>query len=103
MKSITEIQNFEGKRVLVRVDWNVPTTFDTSRIEVSLPTIEYIKSHNGIPVVMSHFGRTGESIQPVIEFAKKNFSILEIGVEFLENLRQDPGEESNNEEFAKEL
>ena len=103
MKSITEIQNFESKRVLVRVDWNLPATFDTSRIEVSLPTIEYIKSHNGTPVVMSHFGRTGESIQPVIELAKKSFPVLETGVEFLENLRQDPGEELCNEEFAKEL
>jgi len=108
MKSITEIQNFEGKKALVRVDWNVPMTengevSDASRIENSLQTIEYIKNNGGTPVVMSHFGREGQSIQPVIDFAKKNYSVFEDGVEFLENLRMDKREEENDEEFAREL
>src|SRR3989344_4715538 len=108
MKSITEIQNFEGKKALVRVDWNVPMTengevSDASRIENSLQTIEYIKNNGGTPVVMSHFGREGQSIQPVIDFAKKNYSVFEDGVKFLENLRMDKREEENDEEFAREL
>src|SRR3989344_3666026 len=108
MKSITEIQNFEGKKALVRVDWNVPMTengevSDASRIENSLQTIEYIKNNGGTPVLMSHFGREGQSIQPVIDFAKKNYSVFEDGVEFLENLRMDKREEENDEEFAREL
>ncbi|MEK7063008.1 MAG: phosphoglycerate kinase, partial [Patescibacteria group bacterium] len=100
--------DFENKKVLVRVDWNLPTDeagviLDASRIEVSLPTIEYIKNHNGIPIIASHFGREGESIEPVMTYAKKNYPILATGVEFLENLRQNSGEETNSEEFAKEL
>ena len=107
MKSITEIKDFEGKKVLVRVDWNLPfkdgKILDDSRIEVSLKTIEYIKNNNGFPIIMSHFGREGESIEPIIEYAQNNFSVLREGVEFLENLRIDRREEENDEKFAKEL
>ena len=108
MKSVKEVGDFENKKVLVRVDWNVPVgengeILDASRIEVSLPTIEYIKNHNGIPIIASHFGREGESIEPVMTYAKKNYPILATSVEFLENLRQNSGEETNSEEFAKEL
>lgn len=108
MKSITEIKDFEGKKVLVRVDWNVPVDQNgevtgDSRIKVSIPTIEYIKKHNGLPVVMSHFGRAGESLEKVIKFAKAKFPVLNEGVEFLENLRINEGEEENSEDFAKEL
>lgn len=103
MKSITEINNFEGKRVFVRVDWNLPEDMDTSRIEASLETINYIKNNRGIPVIASHYGRGGESIEPVINLAKEKFPELGEGVEFMENLRQDPREESNDTEFAKHL
>lgn len=87
---------------MVRVDWSVPQN-DYSRIEASLETIKYVKDHNGTSVVMSHFGREGESIKPIIELAKQKFPELEEGVEFLENLRMDKREEENNQEFAKEL
>jgi phosphoglycerate kinase len=108
IKSIEEANIKEGTRVFVRVDWNIPMTengevADSSRIEVSLKTIEYIKNKGGVPIVASHFGREGDSIEPVINFAKKNYSILSEGVEFLENLRIDKREEENSEEFAKEL
>ena len=108
MKSIKEIQNFEGKKVLVRVDWNVPVDTenrptDFSRVEVSTPTIEYIKNHNGIPIIASHFGREGESMVSIINLAKERFEILKSGVEFLENLRIDKREEENDESFAKEI
>lgn len=108
MKRVDEIKDFEGKKVLVRVDWNLPADeagviLDDTRIEVSLPTIEYIKNHGGIPVVASHFGREGDSIEPVVTYAKNTFAVLKEGVEFLENLRKDKREEANNFEFAKEL
>lgn len=108
MRVVTEINDFEGKKVLVRVDWNVPVDQNgevtgDSRIKASIPTIEYIKSHNGLPVVMSHFGRAGESLEKVIKFAKEKFPVLNEGVEFLENLRINKGEEENSEEFAHEL
>lgn len=108
IKSIEEADIKEGTRVLVRVDWNLPINengevADASRIEATLETIEYIKNKSGVPVIMSHFGREGESIEPVINFAKNNYEILKEGVEFLENLRQNPGEEENSEDFAHEL
>jgi phosphoglycerate kinase len=108
MKSIEEADIKEGTKTLVRVDWNVPIggtgeVLDASRIEASLRTIEYIKNAGGVPVIASHFGREGDSIQPVIDFARQNCPVLAKGVEFLENLRKNPGEEANSEEFAKEL
>ncbi|HSX13916.1 MAG TPA: phosphoglycerate kinase, partial [Chlamydiales bacterium] len=51
----------ESKRVLVRVDYNVPMEngriTDDSRIQASLPTIEYILQKNGSLILMSHLGR----------------------------------------------
>lgn len=108
MKSIEESKITTGTRVLIRADWNVPMTeggevADASRIEATLKTIEYIKSRGGVPIIASHFGREGDSLEPVINFAKKNYEVLATGVEFLENLRKNKGEEENSEEFAKEL
>jgi phosphoglycerate kinase len=108
MKSIEEANIKSGMRVLVRVDWNVPMTAggevaDASRIEASLSTINYIKKCEGKAILMSHFGREGDSIEPVINFAKKHYPVFAEGVEFLENLRKNPGEEANSIEFAKEL
>ncbi|MBN1405288.1 MAG: phosphoglycerate kinase [Candidatus Omnitrophica bacterium] len=60
-KSITDI-NLKGKRVLVRVDFNVPlddkrNITDDIRIKASLPTIEYIIKNSGKAILMSHLGR----------------------------------------------
>src|SRR5262245_22860949 len=54
-----------GKRVLVRVDFNVPTEVrggkvritDDTRIRESLPTINYLREHGAETILMSHFGR----------------------------------------------
>ena len=54
-----------GKRVLVRVDFNVPTEERDGRIEItddtrireSLPTINYLREHGAKPILMAHFGR----------------------------------------------
>src|SRR5881392_2430941 len=54
-----------GKRVLVRVDFNVPTELrgqkvrimDDTRIRESLPTINYLREHGAKTILMSHFGR----------------------------------------------
>lgn len=54
--------DLHGKRVLTRVDYNVPlddvlNVTDDLRIRRSLPTVEYILEHGGTPVLMSHLGR----------------------------------------------
>jgi hypothetical protein len=51
-----------GKRVLVRVDFNVPVDeagniTDDTRIKAALPTIKYISDHQGKVLLASHFGR----------------------------------------------
>src|SRR5215212_8423207 len=54
-----------GKRVLVRVDFNVPTEIrggkvrvtDDTRIRESLPTINYLREHGAKTILLSHFGR----------------------------------------------
>lgn len=108
MKSIEEADIKEGTKVFVRVDWNVPVDevgipLDASKIEATLLTIEYIKNKGGLPIVASHFGREGDSLETVINFAKQKYAVLAEGVEFLENLRMDKREEDNDEGFAKEL
>lgn len=57
-----EEANLEGRRVLVRVDFNVPMNknreiIDDSKIRAALPTIEYLLERNARIVLMSHLGR----------------------------------------------
>jgi len=59
--SISDL-SLKGKKVLIRVDFNVPldetgTITDDSRLEASLPTIKYVLDQGGIPILMSHLGR----------------------------------------------
>lgn len=73
-----------GKRVLIRVDFNVPlkegVVKDDTRIRAALPTIEYILSQKGASlVVMSHFGRPKGKKNP-------EFSMVPIGKRFAELL-----------------
>ena len=68
MKNI-ETYNFKGKKVLVRVDFNVPLNekfeiTDTSRIDAAIPTIKKILSGGGSAILMSHLGRPKEGPAP---------------------------------------
>ncbi len=123
-----------GKRVLVRVDYNVPINtelkiVDDTRIVASLPTIEYLVEHGAKVILCSHLGKPSAkvdsklSLRPVLARLAK---LLDKPVSFaedvmdkatdeivakmqngeilmLENIRFYPGEEENDEEFAKRL
>lgn len=61
MKSIKDI-NFKGKKVLLRVDFNVPINenkfiTDDNRMRESLPTINKLIDDGAALIIMAHFGR----------------------------------------------
>ncbi|MGF7437692.1 phosphoglycerate kinase [Lentilactobacillus senioris] len=70
--------DLDGKKVLMRVDFNVPikdgVIGDDNRIQAALPTIEYVLNHNGKAILFSHLGRIKKeddkpalSLRPVAE------------------------------------
>jgi phosphoglycerate kinase len=122
-----------GKKVLVRVDFNVPlkdgVVTDDTRIKAALPTLAYLLDKGAALVVMSHLGRPKGKKNPEFSMAPvaKKFS-EELGkpvtlasdvigdevsaqvkalkpgeVLLLENVRYYEGEEKNDPGFAKEL
>jgi len=100
MKSILEAGDLKGKKVLVRVDWNVliedGKVVDDFRIKKSLSTLEYLKGAGAKVVIATHLEPEGTHTKLLQTYVPK-------GMKLLENLRANPGEESNSKEFAKEL
>jgi phosphoglycerate kinase len=131
MKSVAELK-LEGKKVLVRCDFNVPLEHqriaDTARIDASLDTIRYVLSHDGAAVLCSHLGRPKGrspelSLAPVAEYLGKALGqrvlltrdcIGDLALRMvhdlprgevllLENLRFHAEEEVNDQDFASQL
>jgi phosphoglycerate kinase len=122
-----------GKRVLVRVDFNVPMedgrVADDARLKAALPTIADLRREGGRVILISHFDRprgrrvASMSLRPVaqplsklvgapVAFAEDCIgpaaldAVATLGdgdVVLLENLRFHPGEEKNDPAFAREL
>ena len=136
MHKINHLNNnleLEGKRVLLRVDFNVPinngSITESSRIEKVLPTINFLIKKNAKIIIISHVGRPNGKIvasltlKPIAEklskLINKNISFLKEPIELitidksknisngeiimLENLRFNKEEELNEESFAKKL
>ena len=118
----------DGKRVLTRVDINVPVengeVTDATRIERVCATVQDILARGGTPVLLAHFGRPKgkvvpemslKMLLPALEAAfgtKVHFATLDAAeavieacdkgqVVLLENTRFEPGEEKNDPELAK--
>jgi phosphoglycerate kinase len=111
---LEDLPDPDGKRVLVRADFNVPLSDgridDDMRIRAALPTVKWLQEHGATVTVCSHLGRPkGEpddrySMAPVRERLEQLASDGEIGeVELMENLRFDPGEEANDPAFVDRL
>ena len=89
-KTVRDI-DVDGKRVLVRVDFNVPikdgVVGDTTRIKAALPTINYLVEHNARVILMSHLGRPdGTGFQPELSLepvAKKLAELSGLDVTFV--------------------
>jgi 3-phosphoglycerate kinase len=130
-KTIRDVE-LDGKRVLVRVDYNVPLkdgkVDDDLRIKASLPTLKYLLERGCDLVLISHLGRPeGWDLQFSLEPAAIRLGeLLDTHVEFvndivgdaayqtvqnvpknsivvLQNVRFDPREEEDSEEFARAM
>jgi phosphoglycerate kinase len=98
-----------GKRVLLRADFNVPVQdghiTDDLRIRAALPTIQWLQDEGATVVACTHFGRPKGEANPKYSVAPIRARLAELapGVELLENLRFNPGEEGNEPDFVKTL
>lgn len=131
-KTVRDI-DVKGKRVLVRVDFNVPIKegkiTDDTRIRAALPTIEYLLEQGAAVILFSHLGRPKGgpdpkySMKPVAEYLAKmvkapvSFAEEAAGpkteeiakglkpgeILVLENTRFYPGEEKNDMDLAKKF
>ncbi len=100
-----------GKRVLVRVDFNVPLedgrVADDTRIRAALPTLQLLLDRRAAEVICcSHLGRPKDrepelSLEPVRE--RLDDFLRDERVSLLENTRFEPGETANDPEFARRL
>ena len=98
-----------GKRVFVRTDFNVPMEdgriTDDFRIRAALPTIQWLLAQGADVVCASHLGRPKGAPNPKysMEPVRARLAELAPGVELLENLRFDAGEEGNDPAFVAKL
>ncbi|WP_173933381.1 phosphoglycerate kinase [Chelativorans sp. Marseille-P2723] len=132
-RTLDDLEDITGKRVLVRVDLNVPVqdgeVTDTTRIERVAPTMKELTDRGAKAILLAHFGRPKgtrdpkASLKPIAPAVERivrrpvSFAADCIGQEakdavaqmgngailLLENTRFHPGEERNDREFARAL
>ncbi|WP_419908761.1 phosphoglycerate kinase [Hoeflea sp.] len=132
-KTLDSLEDITGKRVLVRVDLNVPVkdgeVTDATRIERVAPTIRELCEKSAKVILLAHFGRPkgkvvdtmslepiADAVEEVIDHrvpfasdcvgpaAAQAIADMEDGdILLLENLRFHAGEEANDPEFARQL
>ena len=132
IRSLADL-DVDGRRVFVRVDFNVPldgtTVTDDTRIRAALPTLRAVMERGGRPVLASHLGRPKGKPNPAFSLEPAGARLAELlecdvlladdcigdgprklvtdlrdgQVVLLENLRFHAAEEANDENFAKEL
>lgn len=123
MRSITTATDLHDKYVIVRASLNVPISdgkvTDRYRIDQCLPTLQFLQEAGAKVIVIGHIGREIEdSLRPVFELMTETLPITwggKLGTEMFnsahyslqpgqllmaENLRQDPREKANDQEFT---
>jgi phosphoglycerate kinase len=124
IRSISHL-NLQNKKVFIRADLNVPihgsTISSTSRIDASIPTIQYALDNAQVVILTSHLGRPEEgnfddslSLKPIVEYLEEKLNIkimlhrdfdkgqfFEPGIlHVLENVRFNPGEKKCSDELS---
>jgi phosphoglycerate kinase len=128
-KTLDDIGDVRGKRVLVRVDLNVPmkddVVTDDTRLRATVPTVAELADKGAIVLLLSHFGRPKGERRPDMSLARLSdayghvlgrpvlfvaewdrAAVAELApgeVAVLENTRFSPGEETNDPAFARTL
>jgi phosphoglycerate kinase len=133
IKSIKSVKNLRNKRVMVRVDFNVPVkrgkVMDDTRLHASIPTLKYLIKAKAKVVIVTHLGRPdgkkdrklkldpvakklgellGKKVKKLPRYSgiavEKQISGMKGGqVVMLENIRFSPDEKKNTGELGKEL
>ncbi|MDC0454885.1 phosphoglycerate kinase [Candidatus Pelagibacter sp.] len=133
MRSITEEKNLKDKKILLRLDLNVPLDngkiIDTTRIDKILPTLRFLIKQNSKIIILSHVGRPkgkvinelslkpickdlGDKLNQNVKLITKNisevnnkdlFNNIDEKIIMLENIRFYFEEEKNDPKFAKHL
>ncbi len=99
---LEDLGDLDGRRVLVRTDWNVPLDHgrivDDLRITASLPTLRWLVERGAGVTVATHLGRPKGKVVPELSTAPLAERLEELipGARILENLRFDPGETAND-------
>lgn len=107
MRLISQLKkkDLQGKRVLLRADFDVPVSrgkiVDDFRLRAALPTIKFLLKNGAKVTIIAHLGRRGESLAPVKKWLTSK--IKNKNLKILENIRQNPGEMANDREFAQKL
>ena len=109
LPQLEDLLPLEGKRVLLRADFNVPIDngriTDDMRIRAALPTIEWLQGAGATITACSHLGRPKGEPDPKYSMDPVRARLAEVapGVELLENLRFDPGETADDPSFVERL
>ena len=109
LPQLEDLPDPSGKRVLLRADFNVPVSNghidDDLRIRAALPTIQWLQEHGATVTACTHLGRPkGKPDEKyTVEPVRARLTELAPGVELMENLRFDAGEEDNDPAFVDKL
>ncbi|MCX6739180.1 MAG: phosphoglycerate kinase [Candidatus Parcubacteria bacterium] len=126
LPNITEVKDLKGKRVLLRVDFNVPVkdgmVSDDFRIRKTLPTLKFLKEAGAKIIILSHIGREKtDTLRPVSEKLEQSIPHVFVGdfeleegkkllrslndgeVALVENLRKWDVEKNSDKSFAESI
>jgi phosphoglycerate kinase len=113
LPSINRWGSLEGKRVLVRVDFNAPvgevdgvlTVTDDFRLRSALPLFDDLRARGASVVACTHFGRPNGQVDERyrVEPLRRRLHELRPEITLMENVRFSPGEEANDPRFGASL